>query len=55
MGAGHRQKVEHSGGILTYAELVKSADDLDKNPRPILAEVEEIANKYRNQPTENDT
>ena len=40
-----RQKVEHSGGILTYGELAKSAAALDKKPRDILAEVEEIANK----------
>lgn len=40
-----RQKIEHSGGILTYAELSKGAEELDKKPRPILAEVEEIANK----------
>ena len=40
-----RQKIEHSGGILTYAELSKGADELDKKPRDILADVEEIANK----------
>ena len=42
-----RQKVEHSGGVMTYGELAKSADDLDTKPRPILSEVMEIANKYK--------
>lgn len=42
-----RQKVEHSGGIMTYGELAKSADNLDTKPRPILAEVLEIARKYQ--------
>ena len=42
-----RQKVEHSGGVMTYGELAKSADNLDSKPRPILAEVLEIANKYQ--------
>lgn len=42
-----RQKVEHSGGIMTYGELAKSADNLDAKPRPILAEVLEIARKYQ--------
>ncbi|TET43046.1 MAG: hypothetical protein E3J60_01250 [Dehalococcoidia bacterium] len=42
-----RQKVEHSGGIMTYGELAKSADNLDAKPRPILAEVLEIAQKYQ--------
>jgi len=41
-----RQKVEHSGGILTYAQLAKSAGELDKKPRDILADVLEIANKH---------
>lgn len=40
-----RQKIEHSGGILTYAELSKSADNLDEKPRDILADIEELANK----------
>lgn len=42
-----RQKVEHTGGIMTYAELAKSADALDNKPRPILAEALEIAHKYQ--------
>ena len=42
-----RQKVEHSGGIMTYGELAKSAEKLDSKPRPILAEVLEIAQKYQ--------
>lgn len=42
-----RQKIEHSGGILTYAELAKSAGDLDTKPRDILADVEEIAKKHQ--------
>ena len=47
-----RQKIEHSGSILTYAELAKGADDLVKNPRDILADVEEIAQKYQEKPAE---
>jgi hypothetical protein len=42
-----RQKVEHSGGIMTYRQLADSAHELDKKPRDILADVEEIANKYK--------
>ncbi len=42
-----RQKIEHSGGIMTYGELAKSARDLDHKPRPILADVEEILRNYR--------
>ena len=41
-----KQKIEHSGGILTYAALAKGASELDSKPRPILADVMEIANKY---------
>ena len=41
-----RQKVEHSGGILTYRALADSAKSLETKPRPILADVLEIANKY---------
>ena len=40
-----RQKIEHSGGILTYADLAKGAEELEKKPLDILADVEEIANK----------
>ncbi|MBU2177669.1 MAG: hypothetical protein KJ556_21465 [Gammaproteobacteria bacterium] len=42
-----RQKVEHSGGIMTYDELAKAAGELDKKPRPILADVLELAQKYQ--------
>ncbi len=42
-----RQKIEHSGGVLTYSALVRSAEELDTKPRDILADVEEIANKYQ--------
>jgi len=42
-----RQKVEHSGGIMTYGELAKSAENLDAKPRPIYAEALEIARKYQ--------
>ena len=42
-----RQKIEHSGGIVTYGEVAKGAEELEKKPRPILADVEEIANKYK--------
>ena len=41
-----RQKIEHSGGILTYRDIADSAESLDNKPRPILADVLEIANKY---------
>lgn len=40
-----RQKVEHSGGVMTYKDLAESAGNLEKKGRDILAEVEEIANK----------
>lgn len=41
-----RQKIEHSGGILTYSELARSAEDLDKKPRDVLVEVKEVAEKH---------
>ena len=44
-----RQKVEHSGGIMTYGELARSAEGLDKKPRPILADALEIAHDYQEQ------
>jgi len=40
-----RQKVEHSGGILTYKQIADDAGEEDA--RPYLAEAEEIANKYQ--------
>lgn len=42
-----RQKIEHSGGVMTYGILAKSAEDLEKKPRDILADVEEIAQKHQ--------
>lgn len=42
-----RQKVEHSGGILSREELLKSANALDEKPRDFLADVEELAYKYQ--------
>ena len=42
-----RQKIEHSGGIMTYKQLADSAADLDNKPRDILADVEEISRKYQ--------
>ncbi len=36
-----RQKIEHSGGVLTYSELIKSID----KPREILADSEELSAK----------
>ena len=42
-----RQKVEHSGGVMTYRQVLNGATELDTKPRPILAEVEEIANKHQ--------
>lgn len=43
-----RQKIEHSGGILTYAALAKGAESLETKPRDILADVEAIAKKVDN-------
>jgi len=42
-----RQKIEHSGGVLTYSDLAKSAETLEKKPREVLADAEEIAHKYQ--------
>ena len=50
-----RQKIEHSGGILTYDALAKSADDLEKKPPPVLADAEEIAQKYQEKTNAVDT
>jgi len=49
-----RQKIQLSGGIMTYGELAKSAESLETKPRPILADAEEIANKHTPEPIEND-
>ena len=46
-----RQKIEHSGGILTYNDIVKDAEKLEKKPRDILADAEEIANKHKEAPS----
>ena len=40
-----RQKIEHSGGILTYGALAKEAEKIASKPRDILADAEEIAGK----------
>ena len=40
-----RQKIEHSGGILTYGSLAKEAEKIASKPRDILADAEEIASK----------
>lgn len=40
-----RMKPDLAGGHMSYKELMDSADKLDDKPRPILADVEEIANK----------
>ena len=40
-----RQKVEHSGGVLTYKQIADDAGE--EESRPFLAEAEEIANKYQ--------
>ena len=42
-----RQKVEHSGGIMTYKQLADSAGELEKSGRDILADAEAIASKYQ--------
>ena len=40
-----RQKIEHSGGILTYGSLAKEAEKIASKPRDVLADAEEIATK----------
>ena len=40
-----RQKVEHSGGVLTYKQIADDAGE--EESRPFLAEVEEISRKYQ--------
>jgi len=42
-----RQKVEHTGGVMTYKQLVDSAGEIETKGRAILADVEEIAQKYQ--------
>ena len=38
-----RQKIEHSGAVLTYGEVAKSAEGLETKARPVLADSESIA------------
>jgi len=45
-----RPKAEHTGGAMTYKQLADSANNLEKNGRDILADVEEVANKYQDKP-----
>jgi len=45
-------KIEHSGGILTYNALAKSAGKLEEKPRPILADAMAVAQKYQEKTTE---
>lgn len=40
-----RQKIEHSGGIMTYGALAKSAEELEKKPREVLADTQELGAK----------
>ena len=40
-----RQKIEHSGGILTYGALAKEAEKIASKPRDVLADAEEIGGK----------
>ena len=47
-----RQKIEHSGGILTYGALAKEAEALEKKPRDILADALDIAKNYQEKPEE---
>lgn len=49
-----RQKIEHSGGILSYGDIAKKADELEKNPRPILAIAEEVAKEYQERDQQDD-
>lgn len=42
-----KQKVEHSGGILTYRELAQSAEKTEKAPPPVLSEALSVAEKYQ--------
>ena len=49
-----RQKIEHTGGAMTYKQLMDSAGEVEKKGRDILADVEDIANKHPVLPPEND-
>ncbi len=42
-----RQKVEHSGGIMTYGDISKSANATIDKPRPVLADALEIAQQHQ--------
>lgn len=46
-----RIKVEHSGGVLSYSEIAKSAEDLLKKPPPVLVDAEKIAQDYQDKDT----
>ena len=47
-----RPKAEHSAGVMTYKQLADSAEKLEQSGREIIAEAEEIADKYtENNPT----
>ncbi len=41
-----RQKIEHSGAVLTYGEVAKSAEGLATKGRAVLADAEAIADGY---------
>ena len=41
-----KQKIEHSGAVLTYGEVSKSAENLAKKGRDILADAEAIKDGY---------
>ncbi len=41
-----RQKIEHSGAVLTYGEVSKSAENLAKKGRDVLADAEAIKDGY---------
>ena len=45
-----RPKKEQTGGAMTYKQLADSAEKLEKSGRDILADVEEVANKYQDKP-----
>ena len=38
-----RQKIEHSGGVMTYGQLVASAEGIEKNSPELLINVNTIA------------
>ncbi|KKK79347.1 hypothetical protein LCGC14_2834450, partial [marine sediment metagenome] len=38
-----RQKIEHSGGVMTYGQLVESAEGIEKNSPELLIDVDKMA------------